>query len=206
MPLDPGYGDPLLPFEELDALLPELRKSLPDPITKTAIYDLEQSIENEVAEELLTAVLNGDMGVETLLSDQFLRDLHGRLYRDIWTWGGQYRRYLFNIGIDWHLIPGEVRGALDTVRIRWIHNQDWTARELGIAAHADVVRIHPFPDGNGRATRLLADLVFVATQTSQDVEFYDWKINKSRYIELLRDYDRHRDPRALAAFIPTFTL
>ncbi|MFF5083844.1 Fic family protein [Actinoplanes sp. NPDC000266] len=37
-----------------------------------------------------------------------------------------------------------------------------TPRELGIAAHAEIVRIRPFADGNGRSTRLLADLVFIA--------------------------------------------
>ncbi|WP_251981929.1 Fic family protein [Mycobacterium tuberculosis] len=40
-----------------------------------------------------------------------------------------------------------------------MHTDDWTGRQLGIVVHADLVRIHPFTDGNGRTTRLLADLV-----------------------------------------------
>jgi fido (protein-threonine AMPylation protein) len=63
------------------------------------------------------------------------------------------------------------------------------------------VRIHPFTDGNGRTTRLLADLVFVATQDGETLEQYDWGLDKPRYIALLREYDSHRDPRELAAFI-----
>lgn len=53
----------------------------------------------------------------------------------------------------------ELRTSMDTIRYRWEHTSDWTARELGIIVHAEVVRIHPFVDGNGRSTRLLADLV-----------------------------------------------
>ncbi len=95
----------------------------------------------------------------------------------------------------------ELRGSLETLRYRWQHTDDWTARELGIAAHAESVRIHPFTDGNGRATRLLADLVFLAAQDFEPPQHYVWDLDKREYIALLRQYDQHRDPRALAAFI-----
>ncbi|WP_250578652.1 Fic family protein [Mycobacterium tuberculosis] len=72
-----------------------------------------------------------------------------------------------------------------------MHTDDWTGRQLGIVVHADLVRIHPFTDGNGRTTRLLADLVYATTGSS---------INCA-YVELLRGYDRDRDIAALAAFI-----
>ena len=32
-------------------------------------------------------------------------------------------------------------------------------------------------------------------------DLYDWDLDKPRYIALLREYDRHRDPRELADFI-----
>lgn len=62
---------------------------------------------------------------------------------------------------------------MDTIRYRWEHTSDWTARELGIIVHAEVVRIHPFVDDNGRSTRLLADLVFMAAQESEQTQQYD---------------------------------
>lgn len=58
-------------------------------------------------------------------------------------------------------------------------------------------------DGNGRSSRLLADLVFVAAQDSDTPDVYDWRLDKRRYIDLLRRYDRHRDPRELADFLGT---
>jgi fido (protein-threonine AMPylation protein) len=57
-----------------------------------------------------------------------------------------------------------LRTVLDDVLHRWGKTDDWSAREFGIAVHAAAVRIHPFADGNGRCTRLLADLAFVAAQ------------------------------------------
>lgn len=72
--------------------------------------------------------------------------------------------------------------------------------------HAETVRIHPFIDGNGRTTRLLADLTFLAAQDDELLESYDWAVDKDRYIVLLREYDQTRDPRPLAAFIPVIPI
>lgn len=200
---EPGYGETPVPDDEIDALLPEVRDLLSDPATKAAVYDLEQSVQEEVAEELLIRALDGSLSVDDLLVDHFVRDLHRRLYGDIWTWAGIFRKRELNIGVAPEQIAVELRGSIETIRHRWEHTGDWTARELGIAVHAEMVRIHPFTDGNGRSTRLLADLVFVSAQVTEMPEIYDWQLDKRRYIDLLRMYDIHRDPRELAAFIRT---
>lgn len=146
-------------------------------------------------------MLDATLTVDGLLTDHFVRELHQRLYGDIWAWAGIYRKHELNIGVAPELIAVELRGSLETIRYRWQHTDDWTARELGIAAHAESVRIHPFSDGNGRATRLLADLLYIAAQESDTPLRYMWDLDKRRYISLLRQYDGHRDPRPLAAFI-----
>ncbi|HEY5878290.1 MAG TPA: Fic family protein [Nakamurella sp.] len=201
MPLAPGYGETPVFDDEANALLPQARELLGEPITKADVYDLEQAVQEEVVEELVTAVLDGTLQVDDLLTDYFRRDLHQRLYGDIWTWAGVYRQRELNIGTAPELIAVELRGSLEAIRYRWQHTGDWTARELGIAAHAESVRIHPFTDGNGRTTRLLADLVFVAAQEVDAPLRYSWDLDKHQYIALLQQYDRHRDPRPLAVFI-----
>ena len=100
----------------------------------------------------------------------------------------------------------ELRGSLDTIRYRWEHTGDWTAQQFGIVTHAEEVRIHPFVDGNGRSTRLHADLIFLAPQETEKPKLYDWQLDKRHYIDLLRAYDQHRDPKALAAFIETVSV
>jgi fido (protein-threonine AMPylation protein) len=113
-----------------------------------------------------------------------------------------FRRREMSIGVAPELIGVELRATLETIGHRWRETEDWTPRQLGIAVHAEIVRIHPFTDGNGRTTRLLADLVFAAAQDAATPDLYDWDIDKRGYIDLLREYDEHRDPRALARFVP----
>lgn len=203
MPLTPGYGDTPIPDDEWDALLPEVRELLGDSVTRVAVHDLEQAVQDQVAEQLLIAAFDGALTVDDLLVDRFVRDLHRRPYGQIWSWAGVFRVRELNIGVAPEQIAVELRGSIDTIRYRWENTEDWTPRQLGIAAHAETVRIHPFADGNGRTTRLLADLVFAAAQQTDIAEMYDWRLDKRRYIQLLREYDGHRDPTALAAFIGT---
>jgi fido (protein-threonine AMPylation protein) len=98
MPLTPGYGETPLPEDELAALLPHVIGVLDKPISRADVYDLESAVLQDVAEELLAGVFNGSMALDVLLSDYFLRDLHTRLYGDIWTWAGRWRQREVNIG------------------------------------------------------------------------------------------------------------
>lgn len=203
MSLTPGYGETPVDGDELAALAPAAKDLLGSEVTKAAVYDLEQAVLEDTGEALLTSVLNGSLTTDDLLTDHFVRELHRRLYADIWLWAGSFRKRELNIGVAPENIAVELRNSIETIRYRWEHTEDWTPHQLGIAVHAETVRVHPFVDGNGRTTRLLGDLVFVATQATEDLEIYDWDLDKRRYIELLRDYDRHRDPSFLADFIRT---
>lgn len=203
MSLAPGYGETPVDPEDLDALTPAARAELGDDPTKAELYDYEQAILIEVRDTLIEQIVDGTLSLNDLLEDHFLRDLHGMLYRDIWTWAGRLRTRELNLGVAPEQIAVELRSSLDTIRWRWEHTSDWTARVLGIAVHAETVRVHPFVDGNGRSTRLLADLVFFAAQPDYaPIEEYDWAIDKGEYIRLLREQQMTRDPAPLAAFIP----
>ena len=138
MPLTPGYGETPLPHDELTALLPHVVKVLEKPVSRAAVYDLEQAVQEQVSEDLLTAAFNGSLSLDELLTDHFVRDLHERLYGDIWSWAGRWRQRDVNIGVDPRQIAVELRSALDNIRYRWEHTDDWTARELGLATHAEL--------------------------------------------------------------------
>lgn len=201
MSLTPAYGETPLEGEEFDALLPAIRELLGEPVTKAAVYDLEQAFQLVTVERLLPRVLDGSLELDELLTDHFLRDLHRQLYGEIWIWGGLQRRREINIGVAPELIAVSLRDCFDNLRFRWSQTDQLSARALGIAVHAEAVRIHPFADGNGRSTRLIADLVYVAAQTTDVVFEYDWDVDKVRYVELLREYDAHRNSDDLAEFI-----
>jgi len=71
-----------------------------------------------------------------------------------------------------------------------------------VAVHAEAGRIHSFVDGNGRSTRLLADLVLLAARGDDDLPaVFDWAVDKVAYIQALRRYDQTRDPTELAALV-----
>ena len=201
MSLTPGYGETPLPEDELASLLPDVVRILGEPVTRAAVFDLEQGVQEQVAEELLTAALGSSLQPSELLTDYFLKDLHARLYGHIWTWAGKWRTHDVNIGVAYPQIAVDLRHSLNTILYRWENTDDWTPHELGVVAHAETVRIHPFADGNGRATRLLADLVYVAAQDSDPVLQYDWNVDKVSYINLLRRYDTDRDVTGLARLL-----
>jgi len=207
MNFKPGYGETPLEPDEAAALTPLARATLGEAPTRLEVFEAEQAINDEVSIAMLSAVAEGNLTLADLLTDSFVRKLHQRLYGDLWKWAGTYRKRELNIGVDPALIAVSLRESLDTIQYRWEQTDDWTPRELGIAVHAETVRIHCFVDGNGRTTRLLADLVFFAAQDPEfTAEAYDWNVNKEKYIRLLQEYDSHRDPKPLAAFVPVLQL
>lgn len=203
MTVEPSYGETPVSDDEAAALQSPVASLLGNPPLKAEIYDLEQTILGDVAAELLAESFSGELGPADLLADAFVVDLHRRLYADIWTWGGTLRRREVTIGVAPEQIAVQLRSSLDSYLYRWEQTTDWTPRQFAMAVHAETVRIHPFVDGNGRTTRLLADLVFAAVQSEDgSTQLFDWDVDKPTYISLLRAFDQDQDPGPLAEFIP----
>lgn len=90
------------------------------------------------------------------LTDTFVRMLHRRLFGEVWTWGGQFRRTEKNIGIDPLHIPVQLRMLLDDARY-WAERGTFAPLEAAARFHHRLVQIHAFPNGNGRHARIAAD-------------------------------------------------
>jgi fido (protein-threonine AMPylation protein) len=86
MPLSPGYGETLLPDDELVYLLPDIRAGLTEPVTKADIYLLEEADQADVVARLLPEISRGDLVIDSLLGVDFVKELHRQLYGGIWTW------------------------------------------------------------------------------------------------------------------------
>ena len=72
MPLTPGYGETPLPHDELMALVADAVEILDPPITRAAVYDLEQGFQDRASEELMPAAIDGSRALDELLSDHFV--------------------------------------------------------------------------------------------------------------------------------------
>lgn len=197
---DPGYGETEVSEEEREALTPYALSVLGDPPLKSDLYDVEQALQDHVGDGLINQIRAGSLGLDEILTDFFVRELHRRLYGDLWEWGGRFRLVQTNIGIAPEQIAVQLRSEMDNLRYRWEEVHDLDPKMLGLLVHVAVVQIHPFVDGNGRATRLLADVVLAAAARG-DVVRFDWDIDRGAYIDALVHYDNGRDIGPLAELV-----
>jgi len=93
-----------------------------------------------------------------ILTDSFAREFHKQLFGEVWGWAGTYRKTEKNIGIDPLQISVQVRELMDNVSY-WLDNKTFEPREAAVRFHHKLVHIHPFPNGNGRHARYMADAV-----------------------------------------------
>ncbi len=132
----------------------------------------------------------------------FLRSLHHRMFGKIWRWAGVYRSSNKNIGVDREQIQIRLDEALDNVRY-WIEHKTFPPDEIAMRFHHELVFIHPFPNGNGRWSRLMADILAIRLGQPR----FSWgrsslrAADKTRqaYIEAFKAADNH-DFTALIAF------
>lgn len=96
----------------------------------------------------------GPLGV---LQYAFLFALHKRMFGDVWTWAGTQRRLEANIGVTPSQITTQLKQALDDARY-WHEHDVYPLDERATRIHYRLVAVHPFPNGNGRCTRQVADL------------------------------------------------
>lgn len=92
------------------------------------------------------------------LNEAFVRQLHKQMFGETWRWAGEFRKSDKNIGVDWLRIGVELKKLLDDTRYQADHGV-FPPDEIAVRFHHRLVAIHPFPNGNGRHARLMADLL-----------------------------------------------
>lgn len=147
-PLFDGEDEANTPLEE-----EEREQIIPTYITTRAELNEAEQVNITRADRWLKRARNIDV-----LDDAFLRDLHKRMFGEVWKWAGQYRLTARNIGIDAYRIPMEVRTLVDDVRF-WVANATYAPDEIAVRFSHRLVSIHPFPNGNGRHSRMAGDLL-----------------------------------------------
>ncbi|OYW52798.1 MAG: hypothetical protein B7Z29_18150 [Hyphomicrobium sp. 12-62-95] len=133
---------------------------------------------------------------ETPITDQ-------RVLGEVWTWAGQYRLNDVNIGNTApHQIEVAVHQVFDDARA-WIEYKSFEPAEIAIRLHHRLVLIHPFVNGNGRSTRLMADVA----AKSLGLKPFTWGADslaetgeaRAAYVAALKAADNH-DLDPLLAF------
>jgi Fic-DOC domain mobile mystery protein B len=136
------------------------------------------------------------------VDEGFGRQLHRRMFGTVWRWAGTYRTTGKSIGVDTALIQTRLYEALNNIRY-WMDNKTFAPDEIAVRFHHALVFVHPFPDGNWRWSRLMADVLAVRLDQNR----FTWGGSSLRthdetrdaYIETLKAADTH-DLTALLAF------
>ncbi|MGH9890464.1 MAG: mobile mystery protein B [bacterium] len=145
----PGEGQPQgtspLDEDEAEGLIPDLHTR-----ADLNAWELGNILK---AEEWAFGGRRGD-----ILTIDFAKELHRRMLDETWTWAGEFRRSDKSIGVYWATITDALGYLLDDTRY-WISNGTYPADEVLARFHHRLVSIHPFPNGNGRHARLMADVL-----------------------------------------------
>jgi Fic-DOC domain mobile mystery protein B len=128
------------------------------------------------------------------LDEVFLRELHRRMFGQVWRWAGQYRKTARNIGVDANRVRMDTAQALDDARF-WVANATYAPDEIAVRFSHRLVAIHPFPNGNGRLSRMAGDLLAVQLGRPQFTwgshNLTDANVTRAAYIAALRAADAH---------------
>lgn len=95
---------------------------------------------------------------EKVLNEAFILTLHKKMLGDVWRWAGLFRNRNTSIGVDKSIVPMEIRNLLDDCKY-WIENKTFPNDEIVIRFKHRLIKIHPFNNGNGRHSRLMADIL-----------------------------------------------
>jgi Fic-DOC domain mobile mystery protein B len=119
--------------------------------------------------------------------------LHKKMFSETWKWAGQFRRTDLNIGVSWSQVPERVKVLCNDVAY-WDLNHTYNLAEIAVRFHHRLVLVHPFVNGNGRLSRLAADLFMhyrkqPALTWGGTLNLVDANPDRSEYIAALREAD-----------------
>jgi Fic-DOC domain mobile mystery protein B len=179
-------------FEEPDnatPLTPEERREL---IPAHIAYRSEL---NEAEQENIARAQDWALGRKRdPLTEKFIRDLHKRMLGEVWKWAGKFRKSERNLGIPFFEIPMALRQLLDDTKAQ-IEYKTYPPDEIAVRFHHRLVAIHPFPNGNGRHARLMADLLVMRLGEERfswgSASLRDAGITRAQYIAALQAADGH---------------
>ena len=187
--LDHKYSDGNTPIraEEAEQLIPRI----------STIGELNEYEAVNILRAREWAFESRTMKTTDPLEEPYIRELHHRMFDNVWKWAGTYRPTERNIGCDPKEIVQRIPQLLANVRY-WLENKTFSTDEALLRFHHQLTRIHPFANGNGRHARMIADVVAVRHGHAE----FTWGAGKdlvaagdprTRYLAALRALDANEN-------------
>lgn len=122
-----------------------------------------------------------------------LKTIHQAMFGDVWKWAGVYRKSITSIGIAPSLIPTQLAELCLEVSSWLQYPVELTFVEMAARVHHRLVFIHPFENGNGRFSRLIADRFLLAFRCQHPLwpsHLNQESIVRKDYIKTLKSADK----------------
>lgn len=145
-------GNTPLDHEEREGLIPQ-------HIVSRGELNQWESLNIRGAHDWLAARRTGNV-----LSVEFLGELHRRMFDETWTWAGAYRNSDKTISPHhWTEVPRLMRDLIENTRAQHgaSDKSPKSVDDVAMRFHHALVRIHPWPNGNGRHGRLATDVLLL---------------------------------------------
>jgi Fic-DOC domain mobile mystery protein B len=195
MGLDLIYSDGQTPLDDEEKLGLKIKS-----ITTHGELDEFEQLNIEKAVEW---TIHSKLKPERILSEKFVKQLHNKMYGDVWKWAGEFRKSDKNIGVGWTQIRIELCNLLDDTKY-WVANKTFEPEEIAIRFKHRIVSIHCFSNGNGRHSRIMADVIMESIFNGQPFLWHQSNMvnadaTRKKYIQALKKAD-NGDIKPLLAF------
>ncbi|MGD9970942.1 MAG: mobile mystery protein B [Sulfuricurvum sp.] len=125
-------------------------------------------------------------------SFEWLSTLHDEMFGNVWGWAGKFRHVELSIGIKAYQVPMAVKELANDIEF-WEEHKTFDIYETAARIHHKAVQIHPFQNGNGRWSRMLAN-IYLRQNGSMPVRWQEDLLSKENpkrdeYIKALKEAD-----------------
>lgn len=144
-------------------------------------------------ESALAWVIQSNLTKDKIFTEGFIKTLHKKMFASVWAWAGSFRKTNKNIGVEWIMISVELKALLDDA-LFWIEHTTYPPDEIAIRFKHKLVNIHCFPNGNGRHSRMMADIII---ESVFEKDLFSWHSSnmvkpdetRKKYISAIRAAD-----------------
>lgn len=110
-----------------------------------------------------TALYLGQENRKRVVFDlESVKSVHKDMFCDVWDWAGEFRSRDLNLGCPWANVQEKLYVLLEDLKIWDKYSHDLIEQAAWL--HHRSVQIHPFPNGNGRWSRMLTNIWLLERQ------------------------------------------
>lgn len=123
----------------------------------------------------------------------WMLQLHEEMFGDVWAWAGTPRKTELTLGVEANKIFHSLKYLCDDIEY-WQEHNSFDILTIAVLIHYHAVRIHPFANGNGRWSRMLAN-IYLMQRGEQPVKWNENSLaqdNRHRkdYIDAIKKCDQ----------------